>query len=83
METVKKGSKGDTVKQLQTKLNQLGFKLATDGQFGDATHNAVITMQSIFGYDVDGIVGDGTWKLLDQQVGYKWNLESARKALAK
>ena len=83
METIKKGSKGEPVKQLQTKLNQLGFKLTTDGQFGEATHNAVITVQSIFGYTVDGVVGQGTWTLLDQQVGCKWNLECARKAFAK
>ena len=83
METVKKGSKGEPVSQLQTKLNKLGFKLTVDGQFGEATHNAVITVQSIFGYTVDGVVGQGTWNLMDQQIGLKWNLELARKAFAK
>jgi hypothetical protein len=40
-------------------------------------------VQSIFGFSVDGVVGKGTWTLVDQQVGYKWNLELARKAFAK
>ncbi|MCB9617402.1 MAG: hypothetical protein H6721_14815 [Sandaracinus sp.] len=29
--------------------------------------------QSLFGYTVDGIVGEGTERLIEQQLGYGWN----------
>ena len=77
---VKKGARGEDVKQVQEGLNRLGFGLATDGVFGDATYNAVITLQMIFGYDADGIVGPATRKLMESQAGYGWNLQAARKA---
>jgi hypothetical protein len=35
----------------------------------------VITLQTVFGYDVDGMTGPATLKLLEQQVGYGWQLE--------
>ena len=82
MSALQKGSKGDAVKALQGNLNKLGFTLDADGDFGDKTHNAVITVQSIFGYDVDGVAGPATLKLVESQVGYGWNLVSARKAFA-
>jgi hypothetical protein len=40
----------------------------------------VITLQTVFGYDVDGMAGPATLKLLEQQVGYGWQLELARNA---
>ena len=82
MSALQKGSKGDAVRALQTGLVKLGFSLEADGDFGEKTHNAVITVQSVFGYDVDGIAGPATLKLVDAQVGYGWNLALARKALA-
>jgi hypothetical protein len=45
----------------------------TDGIFGDDTETAVRELQTMFGYDVDGIVGPGTSKLIEQQIGYGWN----------
>jgi peptidoglycan hydrolase-like protein with peptidoglycan-binding domain len=83
MSVLKKGSQGDEVKQLQSKLKGLGFGIESDGIFGDRTHNAVITLQTVFGYDQDGMVGPATLKLVDQQAGYGWNLEAARKAFVK
>lgn len=77
---LRKGENGAAVSELQTNLVKLGFKLNVDGDFGENTHNAVITLQNIFGYDVDGIVGPGTEELIKAQVGYGWNLEAARKA---
>jgi peptidoglycan hydrolase-like protein with peptidoglycan-binding domain len=74
------GSEGDDVLELQQALNQLGFGLDEDGIFGQNTHNAVITLQTIFGYDVDGIVGPATRKLIHQKAGCGWNLEAARNA---
>lgn len=80
MTTLKRGSSGNEVRSLQENLKKLGFSLAVDGSFGEHTHNSVITLQTIFGYDVDGMVGPATLKLVDQQVGYGWNLQAAQKA---
>jgi peptidoglycan hydrolase-like protein with peptidoglycan-binding domain len=80
MSILKQGSKGDEVKTFQEKLKQLGFSVESDGIFGTKTHAAVITLQTVFGYDIDGDVGPATQKLIDQQVGYGWNLAAARAA---
>ena len=80
MSILKEGSRGDEVKTVQDKLGKLGFAIDADGIFGPKTHAAIITMQTIFGYDVDGMVGPATLKLLDQQLSYGWNLAAARKA---
>jgi peptidoglycan hydrolase-like protein with peptidoglycan-binding domain len=80
MTTLKRGSNGTEVRSLQENLRKLGFSIDADGSFGDRTHNSVITLQTIFGYDVDGMVGPATLKLVDQQVGYGWNLQAAQKA---
>lgn len=73
MKLMKNGSRGDEVKSLQTKLGQLGYDLSTDGIFGDGTDKVVRNLQSLFGYTVDGIVGEGTLGLIDAQLGYGWN----------
>jgi peptidoglycan hydrolase-like protein with peptidoglycan-binding domain len=83
MSILKEGSSGAEVKALQGSLKKLGFSLETDGSFGPKTHNAIITLQTIFGYDQDGLVGPATLKLLDQQIGYNWSLTEARKAYTK
>lgn len=62
---LKKGSKGNEVKKLQTRLNQLGFNCgAVDGIFGAKTHAAVISFQRSRGLLMDGIVGPKTSALL-------------------
>jgi peptidoglycan hydrolase-like protein with peptidoglycan-binding domain len=78
---LKKGSSGDEVKAMQSALKKLGFPIDADGLFGEKTHNAIITMQTVFGYDVDGMAGPATLKLIEQQAGYGWTLEGARKAI--
>ncbi|HVZ31954.1 MAG TPA: peptidoglycan-binding domain-containing protein [Polyangiaceae bacterium] len=83
MATLKDGSKGDEVRALQANLKKLGFELEADGIFGPRTQHAIITLQTIFGYDVDGLAGPATLKLIEQQSGYGWNLIAARKAFAK
>ena len=80
MSVLKKGSNGAEVSALQQALIGLGFALEADGDFGDKTHNAVVTVQSVFGYDVDGQAGPATLKLIEQQAGLGWHLEAARKA---
>lgn len=53
---LKKGSTGEDVKKLQSKLG-----LTPDGSFGPATEAKVKEWQSANGLTADGIVGDGTW----------------------
>jgi putative chitinase len=53
---LKNGSKGEEVKQLQTKLG-----LAADGIFGNGTEAKVKEWQAANGLTADGIVGDVTW----------------------
>ena len=83
MQTMRKGSKGEEVRALQGNLKKLGFPIQDDGIYGDSTYNSVITVQSIFGYDVDGLVGPATEKLIDKQLARGWKLEAARNAVEK
>lgn len=59
MTTLKRGSKGNDVKTLQSKLN-----LIADGIFGPLTEEAVMEFQESNGLTVDGIVGPKTWAKL-------------------
>ena len=72
---LKNGSKGDEVKGLQDGLKKLGFDVDVDGHFGPNTEAAVKTLQGFFGYDVDGIAGEGTQKLVTAQLGFGWNAQ--------
>jgi peptidoglycan hydrolase-like protein with peptidoglycan-binding domain len=82
MAILKQGTRGDEVRALQNKLKELGFTIESDGIFGAKTHAAIITLQTVFGYDIDGDVGPATQKLIEQQVGFGWNLAAARNAHA-
>ena len=53
---LKLGSKGEEVKQLQTKLG-----LTSDGSFGPGTEKAVKEWQISNGLTSDGIIGDKSW----------------------
>lgn len=53
---LKKGSKGEDVKKLQSKLG-----IASDGDFGPGTESKVKEWQTANGLTADGIVGDSTW----------------------
>lgn len=67
MLTIKQGSRGDEVKELQTQLNKLGFDCgAVDGIFGIKTLAAVKSFQNANALVVDGIVGKNTWAKLKQ-----------------
>ena len=62
---LKNGSRGELVKQLQTRLNEQGYKAGTaDGIFGRNTEQAVKALQSVAGITVDGKVGQNTWTAL-------------------
>ena len=62
---LKSGSRGDSVRYLQSLLNRHGSAIALDGIFGQATDKAVKSFQKSKGLLVDGIVGDKTWEALE------------------
>lgn len=62
--TLKKGCKGEYVKELQQRLCSLGYTVACDGIFGDKTLAAVKEFQCANGLVIDGIVGKKTWQKL-------------------
>ncbi len=65
--TLRKGSKGAAVTELQTILLKLGYDLGPcgiDGDFGKRTDAAVRKYQKDHGLAADGIVGKMTWKEL-------------------
>lgn len=62
---LRRGSKGEPVAELQRRLQQLGFMLAVDADFGAGTEVAVAAFQKSRQLSVDGIVGRGTWAALE------------------
>lgn len=63
--TLRRGSQGDEVADLQTILNaRYGADLEVDGNFGKATEAAVKAFQKSHGLTADGVVGPKTWKAL-------------------
>lgn len=63
--TLRRGSQGDEVADLQTILNaRYGADLDVDGNFGKATEAAVKAFQKSHGLTADGVVGAKTWKAL-------------------
>lgn len=55
------GSRGSEVRQIQTKLRQLGYyKGSIDGIFGSDTKKAVISFQKSCGLTADGVAGPKT-----------------------
>ena len=55
------GSRGNEVRQIQTKLKQLGYyKNSIDGIYGSDTKKAVISFQKSCGLKADGIAGPKT-----------------------
>ncbi len=61
---VQRGSTGTDVERLQGDLSQLGYQVAVDGIFGEATENAVKKFQQDNNLTVDGIVGPQTGRQL-------------------
>ncbi len=63
---LKEGATGTQVKQLQQRLQQLGFNPGSpDGAFGPATKAAVIAFQKFKKLEADGVVGEKTWTALN------------------
>ena len=67
--TLRRGSSGEYVTLLQTKLIQLGYDVGAtgaDGKFGDKTAAAVRMFQRDHGLVQDGVVGKNTWAALEE-----------------
>ncbi|UBF26915.1 peptidoglycan-binding protein [Kovacikia minuta CCNUW1] len=63
--TLKSGSKGDEVSELQSTLKLLGYYGGTvDGVYGESTVTAVSLFQKSAGLSADGIAGPATWNRL-------------------
>ena len=68
--TVKRGSKGEEVKALQSRLKALGYKgrsgkeLVSDGAFGDETEYELKSFQKKMSLAADGVAGPATWAKL-------------------
>ena len=66
---LKRGSKGEYVTLLQTKLVNKGYSVGSagiDGDFGSGTEKAVKQFQKDHGLKDDGIVGKMTWKAIEE-----------------
>lgn len=66
--SIRRGDKGDDVKECQTMLKALGYdlgKCGIDGDYGSMTRLAVICFQRDHGLVADGICGPLTWDALD------------------
>lgn len=62
---LKKGDKGEGVKELQLLLKAKGFSCgSTDGVFGERTELAVKAFQNTHKIEVDAVVGQVTWSKL-------------------
>lgn len=73
--TLRKGSKGEYVTLLQTKLIQQGYDLepyGADGSFGAKTQSAVKAFQKNHNLNADGIVGPKTWEALNNTEPTEW-----------
>jgi peptidoglycan hydrolase-like protein with peptidoglycan-binding domain len=63
---IKKGDKGDDVKDLQVKLRDAGFYTGDiDGSFGPMTETSVKKLQESYNLAADGVVQGETWIALD------------------
>lgn len=70
--TLRRGSKGAYVKELQTLLVGRGYDVGTygiDGDYGRATEAAVKEFQKDAGLSVDGVCGPKTWAALEESPG--------------
>lgn len=65
-ELLNKGDQGKTVRELQTRLNELGFKVNSTGYFGEITELRVKQFQKKYGIQQTGKFGPTTLKKLEE-----------------
>lgn len=62
--TVRRGDRGEAVRQVQQRLADRGWHIDVDGIFGPQTERVVTQFQAEKGLVVDGIAGPQTWHAL-------------------
>lgn len=75
--TLRRGSSGEYVTLLQTKLIQLGYDVGAtgaDGRYGAKTEAAVKAFQKDHGLVADGITGPRTWEALETGKGTRFTV---------
>jgi hypothetical protein len=82
--TQRRGARGDQVVWLQQHLYAAGFRIPITGVFGAQTLRAVRQFQTSRQLQVDGVVGNATWKRLlkVQPVRVRWSATRSRKLAA-
>lgn len=59
------GDQGQDIASIQGQLNALGYSVGSaDGDFGEATANAISNFQRDRGLDVDGVIGMDTYRAI-------------------
>ena len=76
MVILKKGHRGENVRQLQGRLNAAGYPVVVDGVFGNETENAVRQVQNKYGLTVNGIAGPVTLRKLEEIYAYSTGASS-------
>lgn len=82
--TLRRGSRGDDVQELQETLIARGYDPGTpDGIYGKKTETAVKQFQRDNGLDADGVVGRKTWAALETEIAlYNVTAHGVTKAVA-
>jgi peptidoglycan hydrolase-like protein with peptidoglycan-binding domain len=70
-QTLRTGSHGAAVKELQRELKAAGITVSADGQYGPATVTAVKRFQRAANLKLTGVADDGTQRRLRQSIGGK------------
>lgn len=66
---IRVGQRGELVRNMQADLDALGYNVGLiDGRFGPTTEKAVKAFQKNFHLDVDGIVGDASWRAMETAI---------------
>lgn len=63
---LRRGSRGPSVRRLQSALVRAGYEVSVDGVFGSRTESAVRAFQQTAGLTADGVVGPATWQRLGE-----------------
>ncbi|MFW6238433.1 MAG: peptidoglycan DD-metalloendopeptidase family protein [Halanaerobiales bacterium] len=64
---LKKGDRGPEVEKVQNHLNQIGYDVSVDGNFGEKTQENIKNFQNDNGLVIDGIVGENTYDMLQER----------------
>jgi len=85
------GATGESVRQIQQAINRIApqfpgrlWIIPVDGVFSSQTRDAIFTFQSLFGMNIDGVVGPNTWdRLMREAAGANTTATAALEISAK